>query len=121
MPQAFDELPFEMEHIIAEQHGGKTVLSNLALDCFACNRHKGPNLGGIDPESAKKAWLFDPRQQKWVRHFRWNGPILVGSTAGGRATIVVLAINLPIRVQHRAQLMAEGVFPPTNVSRRHRG
>jgi 5-methylcytosine-specific restriction endonuclease McrA len=37
MPQAYDELPFEIDHVVAEQHGGKTVASNLALACFACN------------------------------------------------------------------------------------
>ncbi len=31
MPQIYDELPFEIDHVIAEQHGGKTVASNLAL------------------------------------------------------------------------------------------
>jgi hypothetical protein len=115
MPQRFDELLFEMEHIVAEQHGGKSVPRNLALACFYCNRHKGPNLGGIDPRTRKRAWLFHPRQQTWARHFRWRGPILVGRTSAGRATIAVLAINLPHRVRHRAQLIEEGVFPPTSL------
>jgi HNH endonuclease len=35
MPQIYDELPFEIDHVIAEQHGGKTVASNLTLACFA--------------------------------------------------------------------------------------
>jgi 5-methylcytosine-specific restriction endonuclease McrA len=70
MPEEYDELPFEIEHIIARQHGGSDELSNRALACFACNRHKGPNLGGIDPKSGKKVWLFNPRRHKWQRHFR---------------------------------------------------
>lgn len=113
MPQEFDELPFEIEHVIAEQHDGKAVMNNLALACFPCNRHKGPNLGGVDPRTAKKVWLFHPRGQKWARHFRWKGAYLIGRTAIGRATIRVLAINRLHRVQHRAQLIAEGVFPPS--------
>jgi hypothetical protein len=112
MPQIYDELPFEIDHIVAEQHGGKTVASNLALACFADNHHKGPNLAGIDPNTRKRTWLFNPRRHKWARHFRWDGPILVGRTAVGRATIAVLGINLAHRVRHRAQLIAEGVFPP---------
>lgn len=112
MPQRCDELEFEIEHIIAEQHGGKTVLRNLALACFACNRHKGPNLGGIDPRTGRKVWLFHPRRHKWAAHFRWNGPWLGGRTAVGRATVNVLAINLAHRVRHRAQLIREAVFPP---------
>ena len=37
--------------------------------------------------------LFNPRRQKWDRHFRWDGPLLVGRTAIGRTTIRVLQIN----------------------------
>src|SRR5438309_4442493 len=112
MPQMFDDLPFQIDHVIAEQHRGKTIASNLALACFADNHHKGPNLGGIDPKTRKRTWLFNPRRHKWARHFRWDGPILVGCTAVGRATIAVLGINLAHRVRHRAQLIADGVFPP---------
>lgn len=111
LPQQFSSARLEIEHIVAEQHGGDRAASNLALACFACNRHKGPNLGGIDPKTRKKVWLFDPRRHKWPRHFRWNGPILVGRTPIGRATIAVLGINLPHRVAQRAALIAEGVFP----------
>jgi hypothetical protein len=110
MPQEFDELLFEIEHVIPKQHGGGDALENRAAACFACNRHKGPNLAGVDPKTGKKTWLFNPRRHKWHRHFRWHGPVLVGRTPTGRATIVVLAINLPHRVQHRTQLVDEGVF-----------
>jgi 5-methylcytosine-specific restriction endonuclease McrA len=41
MPQAFDESPFEIDHIIARKHGGATVQGNLALSCFHDNSHKG--------------------------------------------------------------------------------
>jgi hypothetical protein len=112
MPQEFDELLFEIDHIIAEQHRGQTVPGNLALVCFADNHHKGPNLAGIDPKTSKRAWLFHPRRHKWDRHFRWDGAILVGRTAIGRATVATLAMNREHRVRHRRQLIAEGVFPP---------
>ena len=112
LPQAFSSTRFQFDHIIAEQHGGLTVASNLALACLADNNHKGPNLAGIDPKTGKRAWLFDPRRQKWTRHFGWQGPVLVGRTPIGRATIAVLAMNLPHRVAQRAALIAEGVFPP---------
>jgi hypothetical protein len=111
LPQEFSATPFEIDHIIAEQHGGKTVSRNLALACFACNHHKGPNLAGIDPKTGKRAWLFDPRRHKWLRHFRWEGAVLVGRTPVGRATVAVLAINLPHRVAQRGALMDEGVWP----------
>jgi hypothetical protein len=111
MPQDFDDLPFQIDHIVAEQHKGKTNASNLALGCFRDNHYKGPNLGGVDPKTGKRVWLFNPRRQKWDRHFRWNGAILVGRTAIGRATIEVLSINSVDRIRHRMQLIAEGVFP----------
>jgi 5-methylcytosine-specific restriction endonuclease McrA len=52
LPERCSSIPFELDHIIAEQHGGETALGNLALACFADNHHKGPNLAGIDPRTA---------------------------------------------------------------------
>jgi hypothetical protein len=115
MPQSHDRLPFEIDHIIAENHGGATRAGNLCLCCFACNRHKGPNIAGIDPETRRIVPLFHPRRHKWSRHFRWDGPMLVGLTPNGRATVRVLKINLDHRVGFRAELIAEGVFPLTGV------
>ena len=43
----------------------------------------------------------------WDDHFEWNGAQLVGKTAIGRATIVVLGINLPENVELREALIAE--------------
>jgi hypothetical protein len=111
MPQEFDELPFEIDHIIAEQHGGRTAFSNLALACFVCNRHKGPNLAGIDPLTGRHSKLFHPRRHAWDYHFSWDGPWLRGHTPIGRTTIRVLNINERWRVLLREELMAEGKFP----------
>jgi len=54
--------------------------------------------------------LFHPRQQRWERHFAWDGLILLGRTRSARATIRVLAINPPDFVACRAELREEGVF-----------
>jgi hypothetical protein len=112
MPHAFDTAPYQIDHIIAEQHGGPTTRENLALSCLHCNKHKGPNLAGLDPLTGQLQRLFHPRQDRWEDHFCWNGPRLVGLTAIGRTTIRVLAINAPLCVAARAELLAEGVFPP---------
>ena len=101
---------FAVDHIIAEQHGGPTVLSNLALSCFRCNLHKGPNIAGRDRRTGKLVPLFHPRRHKWSRHFAWNGPYLVGRTAIGRVTIVVLAINHLDAVALRESLILAGDF-----------
>ncbi len=80
--------------------------------CVFCNRYKGPNIAGGDPETGKVVPLFNPRRQRWGRHFRWDGPLAVGLTLGGRATILVLKINLGRRVDFREGLIEEGIFPP---------
>jgi hypothetical protein len=103
---------FQIEHIIAKQHGGRDIPSNLALSCHHCNLHKGPNLTGIDPDTRKIVRLFNPRRHKWQHHFAWVGPRLVGRTAIGRTTVVVLAINDPERVGLREALIDSGDFPP---------
>ncbi|MCA9270515.1 MAG: HNH endonuclease [Planctomycetales bacterium] len=103
---------FQIDHIRAEKHGGKTQQENLALACFQCNNHKGPNIASVDSQTNKLEPLFDPRTQNWNEHFRWDGPRLVGLTGIGRVTIAVLDINQPERVALRQALIAEGVFPP---------
>ena len=104
---------FHIEHIIARQHGGTDSPSNLALSCHQDNLHKGPNLTGIDPVTKKLTRLFHPRRHKWSRHFRWDGPILVGRTAIGRTTVAVLGMNLPQRITLRETLIAAGRVPPS--------
>jgi len=99
---------FHVEHIIAQQHSGETVSANLCWSCHRCNLNKGPNLSGIDPLTEEIVHLYHPRRQLWSRHFRWDGPYLVGLTKSGRATIAVLDINEPQRVQLRSGLMDEG-------------
>ena len=110
MSAEFDPLPFQFDHVIARQHGGLTVFENSAWSCLHCNKHKGPNIAGLDPLTGKLVALFHPRLQRWDRHFQWNGSILCGRTAIGRATIRVLAINHPDAVAFRAELMESADF-----------
>jgi HNH endonuclease len=110
MPSRFDPLPFQVDHIIARQHGGKIRLNNLAWSRLHCNKHKGPNIAGIDPVTEQLVALFHPRKQRWDRHFAWDGALLMGRTASARATIHVLAINAADFVAYRSELMEEGVF-----------
>jgi len=112
MPEEADDVPFQIDHALAKSHGGKAVLENLVLSCFFCNNRKGPNLSGIDPDTGSVVRLFNPRRDRWQRHFRWQGPILVGRTRSGRATIAVLDINAGLRVTLREFLILEGRFPP---------
>jgi hypothetical protein len=67
MPQAFDDLTFQIDHVIAVSHGGPTRAGNLCLACFACSSFKGPNLAGIDPVTKKVVPLFNPRRHSCAR------------------------------------------------------
>lgn len=116
VPESAFRLSFEIDHITAKQHGGVTALENLALCCPRCNRNKGPNVGGIDPESGSLTRLFHPRKDRWQDHFRWSGALLEALTGVGRTTVYVLAINDPMRVALRESLIAEHIFPPEGIS-----
>jgi hypothetical protein len=102
---------FHVEHVLAKQHGGSDAPDNRCWSCHRCNLHKGPNLSGRDPVTGKVVRLFDPRRQLWKRHFEWQGAVLVGRTQIGRATIAVLNINDPQRLQLRQILMSAGDWP----------
>lgn len=110
LPQTAYPLPFQIDHVIAEQHRGKTQLNNLAVACPRCNRNKGPNIAGIDELTRQLTPLFHPRRDRWEDHFVWHGPRLRGLTPIGRVTIRVLGINQADAVRLRRELFAEGKF-----------
>ena len=51
MPEIAVLVPHEVDHVIAEKHGGQTIADNLALACTLCNKYEGQRLG-----------LYRPRQ-----------------------------------------------------------
>ena len=110
LPRSADQLPFQVDHIIAEVHHGATTLDNLAWSCFDCNVFKGPNLAGVDSQSGEVVQLFHPRHDRWEEHFEWDGPRIVGKTRSGRATIDVLRLNMSLRVEHRRLLILLNEF-----------
>ena len=93
---------FHVEHIIARQHGGLSHRSNLALACYHCNLHKGPNLSAIDPENGQMVALYNPRKDRWDEHFERQQFRVVGKTAAGRATAALLAMNFLPRIELRS-------------------
>ncbi len=110
-PQEMAFLSFEIEHIVAEKHGGSTTLDNLALSCPYCNRHKGSDLGSLDPETGQLTPFFDPRRQEWVGHFRLEGSLVVPLTPEGRVTVAILQWNHPDRVLERERLIQAERYP----------
>jgi hypothetical protein len=113
LPQSAYPVPFELDHIIARQHQGRTILSNLALACLSCNGYKGPNLCGIDwgTSHTRLVRLFNPRRHKWAHHLRLEGASIVGKTAIGRVTVALLVMNDPVMEALREELIDQGLFP----------
>lgn len=109
MPQKYDGFLHEIDHVLAKKHGGRASAGNLALACFPCNNHKGPNIAGYDPITKKIVPLFHPRKHKWDAHFVWHGTELTAKTRIGRVTILVLEINSEERKLLRQALVDEGV------------
>ncbi len=99
-----------IDHIVAIRHGGKTVADNLACACIECNRNKGADLTTIDPLTGVITPLFHPRKQVWHEHFSLEGVQIVGLTAVGRATVVLLRLNDPVRLMEREALIASGRY-----------
>ena len=104
---------FPIDHVIAQQHGGKTEADNLCLSCYRCNSHKGPNIASLDPSTGEMVRLFHPRRDDWRGHFEWQDALLIGRTPASRATVNLLTVNHPDYVLLREALRDEGTFPPT--------
>lgn len=106
--------PMEIDHIIPAALGGLTEENNLWLACSLCNQYKGIHLVGLDPLTDEYAPLFNPRQQIWEDHFTWSSDFewIIGKTAVGRATVLLLRLNRPMLVSARRIWTASGWHPP---------
>lgn len=104
----------EIEHIVPLAAGGSNDDANLWLACHACNLFKGAKTRGRDPLSGRIVALFNPRRQRWNRHFQWSddGALILGRTACGRATVIALNLNNLIAVRVRRHWVAAGWHPP---------
>ena len=96
--------PHEVDHVIAEKHGGATNADNLAFTCWRCNRYKGTDLGSFDPQTGAFSFLFNPRTQQWAEHFKFEELRIVGLTPEGRTTVRLLQLNNDERLAERQRL-----------------
>jgi 5-methylcytosine-specific restriction endonuclease McrA len=112
MPEAVVFAPHEVDHIIAQKHGGRTEAENLAFSCTLCNKHKGSDIASLDPETGTIVPLFHPRRERWSEHFRLAGARVVPLTSAGRVTVRLLQLNHPDRVAERELLIAAERFSP---------
>jgi hypothetical protein len=104
----------EVEHIIPKARGGTDDEENLWLACRMCNGFKGTQTHGRDPVTGRRVRLFNPRRQRWSRHYTWStdGTRIIGRTVCGRATVVALQLNHIIAVTVRREWAAAGWHPP---------
>jgi len=111
LSQGDNFLPFEVDHIIAEKHGGNTESENLCLSCPNCNAFKGSDIGSIDSVTATLTPLYNPRRQLWADHFRLKDAIIEPLSPEGRVTVYLLQLNRVEQVTERANLIKLARYP----------
>jgi hypothetical protein len=104
----------EIDHIISEKHGGETISDNLCLACPDCNAYKGTDIASVDWQGGKNlSWLFNPRQQQWGGHFRYDptSGYIHPLTPEGRVTVFILNLNHVERIEERKRLSDDDLYP----------
>jgi hypothetical protein len=103
-----------LDHIIPLAAGGKTEENNLWVACRPCNEFKGTQIHAKDPLTGEIVPLFNPRSHVWKEHFEWSfdGTLVIGRTAIGRATIIALQLNHDLIVYARRRWVKVGWHPP---------
>jgi len=86
IPESQTFFPHELDHLIAQKHGGESTSANLALACFDCNRFKGSDIASIDEVTGELIALFNPRIQHWHDHFTLHAGQIIPLTPVGRVT-----------------------------------
>ncbi|MDX2075963.1 MAG: HNH endonuclease signature motif containing protein [bacterium] len=107
-------ISLEIDHILPISLGGVTHSDNLCVACGFCNQYKKAVIKARDPQTNTIQPLFNPRQQNWNDHFKWDesGTKVVGLTPVGRATIEQLQMNHPLTVNARQLWVIAGWHPP---------
>lgn len=103
----------QVDHVIAEKHGGATTAENLSYACAFCNRSKGADIGSISLLSGEFTRFFNPRTDHWGDHFAIHGAVIQPRTEIGEATARILGFNQPERLLERELIQAIGGYPPS--------
>jgi hypothetical protein len=112
LAQEGQEAAFHIDHVEPRSAGGRTVLDNLALACVSCSLRKSAYQYSLDPVTQQQAALFDPRRERWKKHFRWEGLHVVGLTPTGRATVDLLKMNRSLILDIRLEEVTRNRHPP---------
>lgn len=104
-------LPFQIDHIVSQKHGGGNEFNNLAYACPHCNQHKGTDLTTFLDAYDDIEVIYNPRKHNWSDHFSVVDGEIVSLTRVGTATIKLLSINEPERLIIRKLLMQKSLYP----------
>jgi hypothetical protein len=105
--QANQEATFHVDHIVPRASGGKTAIDNLPLACVSCSLRKGARTSAVDPDTGEATGIFHPRLHRWDEHFGFDTSCeIAGRTTIGRATVVLLRLN----VRSQSQFAAKNAF-----------
>lgn len=104
-------LPFQVDHIVSQKHGGSDEPENLAYACPHCNQHKGTDLTTFLDTYEDIVSLFHPKLHDWWEHFEMNDGEIIAKTRRALATIKVLKLNQAERLMHRQILAEIGHYP----------
>jgi HNH endonuclease len=112
IPQEIVLAKHQVDHVIAEKHGGETVSENLALSCTLCNQAKGSDIASINPETVDIERLYHPRRHHWSEHFRVleDSGIIEPLTGIGRSTVRLLQMNRVEYLAARSMLFQAGLL-----------
>jgi hypothetical protein len=105
IPQIAVFISHEVDHVIAEKHGGLTDADNLALSCTVCNKYKGSDLASIEFSTGEIIRLYHPRRDRWRDHFQLEAGNILPLSSIGQVTVRLLQINRSERVQERRLLL----------------
>lgn len=104
------DLRHEVDHVIAEKHGGATNRRNLAYACFSCNNNKGSDIASLS-YGGVIVRFFNPRTDVWTDHFRIDGDRLTPLTPEAEATERIFQFNTAHRRDERRELQWLGRYP----------
>jgi HNH endonuclease len=109
-PELFSLSVHEIDHVIAEKHGGTTTEDNLAIACKLCNTLKGSDIASIDPQTDEVTALYNPRRDHWVEHFQLNKAEFTPLSDRARTTIRLLQLNQSSTLKERSLWLASGLI-----------
>lgn len=109
---ALQRATFHLDHVRPTSLSGPDDFNNRAFACPTCNLAKSDRQTLPDPETGEPVTLFNPREDRWAEHFRFDGYVVVGLTPIGRALVAAFDLNSTQFIFIRSIEAAAGLFPP---------